>query len=87
MNHHTILLALMITAGILLLVQPLHADEQVQQEIIYQTAFSTDPHWTTNSPRSFYWDPQKGIYHYYIEPSTGTYAYTEVDYDDGPFTL
>jgi hypothetical protein len=87
MNHTTILLALMISAGILLLVQPLHAQQQVQQEIIYQTAFSTDPHWTTNSPRSFYWDPQKGIYHYYIEPGTGSYAYTEVDYDDGPFTL
>jgi hypothetical protein len=87
MNHHTILLALIITAGILLLVQPLHAEEQVKQEIIYQASFSTDPHWITNSPRSFYWDPQKGIYHYYIEPGTGSYAYVEVDYAKGPFTL
>jgi hypothetical protein len=87
MVHHKILLVLMITAGIVLLVQPIHAEEQVQQELIYQTAFSTDPHWITNSPRSFYWDPQKGIYHYSIEPSTGSYAYIEVDYDNGPFTL
>ena len=87
MIHHKILLALLITTGIFLLVQPLYAEEQVQQELIYQTAFSTDPHWIANSPRSYYWDPAKGFYHYSIEPSAGSYAYIEVDYYDGPFTL
>jgi len=87
MIHHKILLALLITTGIFLLVQPLHAEEQVQQEIIYQTTFSTYPDWITNSPRSYYWDPAKGVYHYSIEPSTGSYAYIEVDYYNGPFTL
>jgi len=87
MVHHKILLALLITAGIILLVQPLHAEEQVQEELIYQTTFTTDPGWITNSPHSYYWDQAKGIYHYSIEPSTGSYAYIEVDHDDGPFTL
>jgi hypothetical protein len=50
MKYRTILLALMITAGIFLLVQPLHAQEQVQQEIIYQTSFSTDPHLDHEQP-------------------------------------
>jgi hypothetical protein len=87
MIYRNILLVVMIMAGVLLLITPLHAEEQVQEELIYQTTFSSDPHWITNSPRSFYWDPQKGIYHYSIEPSAGSYAYIEVDYDQGPFTL
>lgn len=87
MIYPKILLALLITTGIFLLVQPLHAEEQVQQKIIYQTTFSTYPDWITNSPRSYYWDPAKGFYHYSIEPSAGSYAYIEVDYYDGPFTL
>jgi hypothetical protein len=87
MIHHTILIALVITTGIFLLVQPLHAQEQVQEELLYQTTFTTDPRWITNSPHSYYWDQAKGIYHYSIEPSTGSYAYVQVDYDHGPFTL
>jgi hypothetical protein len=87
MIYHKILLAFLITTGIFLLVQPLHAEEQVQQEIIYQTTFSTYPDWITNSPRSYYWDPAKGFYHYSIEASAGSYAYIEVDDYDGPFTL
>jgi hypothetical protein len=87
MIYHKILIALVITTGIFLLVQPLHAEEQVQEELIYQATFTTDPGWITNSPRSYYWDQAKGIYHYFIEPSTGSYAYVQVDYDHGPFTL
>ena len=87
MIYHKILIALVITTGIFLLVQPLHAQEQVQEDLIYQTTFTTDPGWITNSPHSYYWDQAKGIFHYSIEPSTGSYAYVQVDYDHGPFTL
>ena len=56
-------------------------------KVIYQTAFSSDPHWKTNSPSSDYWDPSKGMYHFSIEPSTGNYAYIPVENFDGPFTF
>lgn len=75
--------------GLFLLALPVHADTGDSQpvKVIYQTAFSTDPHWTTNSPSSDFWDPSKGMYHFSIEPSTGNYAYIPVDNIDGPFTF
>jgi hypothetical protein len=71
----------------LLLVQPLQAQVTGEQNIIYQNSFTTNPGWQTNNPSSNYWDPNKAMYHYSIEPSTGNYAYVTVDYDRGPFTL
>jgi hypothetical protein len=87
MRYHTVLFALLITAGIFLLIQPVYAEEQVQQVSIYQTTFSTNPEWINNALRSNYWDPAKGVYHYKIMPSSGSYAYVDVNYDSGPFTL
>jgi hypothetical protein len=55
--------------------------------VIYQTSFSADPHWTTNNPSTNYWDPNKEMYHFSVEPSTGGYAYTPVEYERGSFTL
>jgi hypothetical protein len=74
-------------AALLLVVCPIQAQSGDGQNILYQTAFSTDPHWTTNNPRSDYWDPNKGMYHFGIEPSTGNYAWVPVEYDGGSFTL
>jgi hypothetical protein len=62
-------------------------DSTPSVKVIYQTPFSSDPHWTTNSPSSDYWDPSTGRYHFSIEPSTGNYAYTTIDSMDGPFTF
>lgn len=55
--------------------------------VIYQTSFSSDPHWITNNPSTNYWDPNKEMYHFSVEPSTGGYAYIPVDYERGSFTL
>ena len=55
--------------------------------VIYQTSFSADPHWITNNPSTNYWDPNKEMYHFSVEPSTGGYAYTPVEYERGSFTL
>jgi hypothetical protein len=65
--------------------QALSDDNNVK--VIYQTSFITDPHWITNNPSTNYWDPNKGMYHFSNEPSTGGYAYTPVDYERGSFTF
>jgi len=74
-------------AVLVLVVCPIQAQSGDGQNFLYQTAFSTDPHWTTNNPSSDYWDPNKGMYHFGIEPSTGNYAWVPVEYDGGSFTL
>lgn len=65
--------------------QALSDDNSVN--VIYQTSFSSDPRWTTNNERTNYWDPNQGMYHFSLEPSTGGYAYTPVDYERGSFTF
>jgi hypothetical protein len=71
-----------------LFVQPIHAAEAGTGDVLYQTSFSKDPGWTTNSPSRYFWDLVKGQYHYKIEPATGAYAYIDVkNYDDSAFTL
>jgi hypothetical protein len=54
-------------------------------DVIYQNSFSTDPHWITNNPSTNYWDPNLGVYHFTVEPSTGGYAYTDSNYERGSF--
>lgn len=81
------LIVLVITAGLVLFLQPALAEAVVKDVVIYETSFNQNPQWTTNSPRSYYWVPEKGVYHYTIEPSSGSYAYIPVTYDNGPFTL
>jgi hypothetical protein len=65
--------------------QALSDDNAVK--VIYQTSFASDPHWITNNPSTNYWDPTMGMYHFSLEPSTGGYAYTPVDYERGSFTF
>jgi hypothetical protein len=85
MKIQTQLFGLLFVVCIFLLVPPLQA--QTEQTVIYQTSFTTSPGWQTNNPSSDYWVPDKGLYHYRIEASTGNYAYTDVDFAEGPFTL
>jgi len=82
----TLMIATMI-AAVVLIVCPIQALSSDGQITLYQTTFSTDPHWTTNNPRSDYWDSNTGMYHFAIEPSTGNYAWVPVAYDGGSFTL
>lgn len=84
------LIILLMAAGLstLLLVPAVHAaTAQAGQEIIYSEDFSADPGWTTNSPSRYYWDSTNGVYHYRVEPGSGSYSYHEVPYEDTSFTL
>ncbi|MFA5220903.1 MAG: hypothetical protein WC391_01290 [Methanoregula sp.] len=89
MKFSKILLVAVIAAGIFFCIAPVLADTDANQKVLYQETFSKDPQWLTNNPSSDYWDPNKGAYHFGIEPATGNYAYIKipVPYDGGPFTL
>ena len=82
------LISLIIAVFLLGVIPPLQAlSDDNTVNVIYQTSFTSDPNWLTNNPSTNYWDPNKGMYHFSIEPSTGGYAYTPVDYERGSFTL
>jgi hypothetical protein len=81
-------MCLIIAVSLLALIPSLQAlSDDNSVNVIYQTSFSSDPRWITNNPRTNYWDPSQGMYHFSLEPSTGGYAYTLVDYEGGSFTL
>ena len=87
MNLTRILLYILSAAILLLLVQPVLAQGTDTRTTLYQTSFDSDPKWTTNNPSGDYWDPTAAMYHFSLEPSTGNYAFTPVEYDRGSFTL
>jgi hypothetical protein len=89
MSPKTIFLHLLVAACLIILAVPEQAesDGSPSVKVIYQTAFSSDPHWITNSPSSDYWDPSVGMYHFSLEPSTGNYAYTPIESMEGDFTF
>jgi hypothetical protein len=89
MSSKTLSFSLFVAACLILLAVPVLAqgDGSTSVKVIYQTAFSSDPHWITNSPSSDYWDPSVGMYHFSLEPSTGNYAYTTIESMDGDFTF
>jgi hypothetical protein len=89
------LLYLIIAASLLVIIPPvMAASDENSARVLYQTSFNSDPRWTTNNPSSTicdgcgnYWDPNREMYHFSIEPSTGGYAYKLIDYERGSFTL
>jgi len=87
MKFPRLLIMIVLAAGLILLVSPLTAQSVNTPTVIYQTAFSTDPQWTTNNPNLDYWDAVNGTYHFSIEPSNGGYTYVPVPYNSGSFTL
>jgi hypothetical protein len=87
MKIQSIICYLILAICLLALMPAVQAEDTTSQKVIYQTTFSTDPRWTTNSPSSDYWDSSAGMYHFSLEPSTGNYAYIPVEYSDGPFKL
>jgi len=62
-------------------------DAGTTQKVIYQTPFSSDPHWETNSPTYDYWDPVTGRYHFSIEPSTNNRADIAIGNMEGSFNF
>lgn len=88
MSLRTLCISLLVVACLVMVVIPVQAESagSSSDQVIYQTPFSSDPHWTTNNPSSDYWDPS-GRYHFALEPSTGNYAYTTINSMDGSFTF
>ncbi len=87
MKHPRIFLMIILTAALIILMCPIHADTGTQA-VLYQNAFATDLHWTTNNQFSDYWDPTEKMYHFGIQPSTGNSAYSpQINYVNGSFTL
>ncbi|MEI6292096.1 MAG: hypothetical protein WCP36_00325 [Methanomicrobiales archaeon] len=92
MKNRLFAIILAITIFGMILILPVSAADQpvstASQEkvILYATNFSTNPSWQTNNPTRYYWDPQKGMYHYLLQPGTGGYSFVPVDYDEESFT-
>ncbi len=89
MSLRTLCISLLVAACLVMVVLPVQAESAGSSpvKVIYQTPFSSDPHWTTNNPSSDYWDPSGGMYHFSLEPSTGNYAYIPIDSMEGSFTF
>jgi hypothetical protein len=88
MKLRTLTFSLVITALLLVVVCPVTVLGATSGKVLYQNSFSSDPKWVTNNPSNDYWDPGLQMYHFAIEPSTGSYAYTPVDnYDGQAFTF
>lgn len=52
-------------------------------EVVYQTDFSSDPGWTTNSTQDFYWNQAKGDYHFSLTNTAEQYCYRAIPFDPG----
>jgi hypothetical protein len=77
-----------LAGALALMVAPVLAAEAMEKHVLYQTDFSSDPGWITNSPKNYYWDISNGTYHYRVEGGTGGYTFKELeDYDLESFTL
>lgn len=86
--HLRILTIFLLASLIALVCVPAEAATDGPVKALYQTSFSSNPKWVTNSPSSDYWDPGLQMYHFSIEPSTGGYAYVPVPgYEKQSFTL
>jgi len=48
-------------------------------QVVYQSDFSSEPGWTTNSPSNMYWDQQEAKYHIKIT-GQGEYAFVPITY-------
>jgi len=87
MKIRSIFCYLILATFLLALMPVVLADDVQSPAVIYQTTFSTDPHWTTNNPTTNYWDSTLGMYHFALDPTTGGYSYVPVEYDRGSFKL
>jgi len=59
---------------------------QSQQIVIYQTDFSSDPHWQTTRSRQYFWDQINESYHFKSDTNLGD-ANINVPYNETPFRL
>ncbi len=93
MKNRLFVVILALTIFGMVLTLPVSATDQPvssasrEKVIIYATNFTTNPLWQTNNPTRYYWEPQKGMYHYLVQPGTGGYSFVPVDYNEESFTL
>ncbi|HPD75476.1 MAG TPA: hypothetical protein PKZ65_05405 [Methanoregulaceae archaeon] len=88
MFNKTAIMILAVAGLVFFAIPPVAAATTTQEQVLYQATFTNDPGWTTNSIKSFYWVPDKGVYAYSIEPGNGGNAYVQVaGYQGGSFTL
>lgn len=66
---------------------PALAADTTQETILYQSDFSQNPNWVTNSATRYYWDPSLEMYHFKAEGGTNGYAFVPIDYDGQTCTL
>lgn len=87
MSPGTVCFRCLVLLCIAVIAAPVLADSagSPAQKVIYQTPFSSDPHWETNSPTYDYWDPATGRYHFSIQPSTNNRADMTIDNMEGSF--
>ncbi len=52
-------------------------------QVVYQTDFSSDPAWISNSPADCYWNSGDGTYHFRMTHGQDQYTYCEVPYVNG----
>ncbi len=52
-------------------------------QAVYQSDFSTEPGWTTNSPQNFYWNQADGTYYFKRTNGAEQYAYKTIPFDPG----
>ena len=83
-RRYVLLLVLVLCAGTVL---PSMAAQVIEKMTLYQSDFSQNPDWTTNSPTRYYWDPTLQMYHFKTEGGTNGYSFYPVQYDGQSFTL
>jgi zinc protease len=50
-------------------------------QVVYETDFSTDPNWTTNSSDNFHWNEADGNYYFKRQNGSEQYSYKSIPYD------
>ncbi|MDD1720025.1 MAG: hypothetical protein LUQ25_08200, partial [Methanoregulaceae archaeon] len=85
MTRHRIFFLILLIASLALL--PAITTAATDKAVLYATDFTQSPNWITNNPTRYYWDAQRGMYHYLMEGGTGGYSYIPVDYDGQSFTI
>jgi hypothetical protein len=72
---------------LVLLVHTAYAEGIMEKEVIYETDFSSNPGWITNSPSHYYWDGDLQMYYFNTEGGTNGNSYTPIEYNGESFTL
>lgn len=87
MSGRRLIPLLLLTVVIFLAIPPVMGAEVTEKKTLYQSDFSAEPGWTTNSPTRYYWDPTREMYHFLAEGGTNGYSFVPIDYGGDSFTL